>query len=147
MAVTKKAKVGTKATATKAGTGSTKATAAAQRTGGRTTSTSSKSTVAKTAAKPAAKAKATAKAATSAKKSTSVKLSDRQQEFLKKVKDAGEKGFSAGLSAEQRTIDALAERKLVKKGTKDKQTGKYCFLITKMGEKHLTTTTTPSTTA
>jgi hypothetical protein len=142
MAVTKKAKVGTKAAATKAGKGATKAGPAAQRTSGRAAAATSKSVGVKPAAKSAAKPKATSAAAP--KKSTSVKLNDRQQEFLKKVKDAGEKGYSASLSADQRTIDALAERKLVKKGTKDKQTGKYCFLITKMGEKHLGTAASTS---
>jgi hypothetical protein len=83
-----------------------------------------------------AKTKPTAKGA-SAKKAPAVKLNERQRDFLKKIKDAGEAGYTIGQKAEQRTIDALIERKLVKRGAKNKETGQHSFSLTKSGEKHL----------
>jgi hypothetical protein len=135
MAATKKGTTGTKAGAG-AGKSKTQAKGVA------------KSTKAAPAAKPAAAKKAASKAAAPAKKAAAgkqaatvkktatVKLNDRQREILGRIKGAGESGYEAP-KAEQRTIDALAERKLVKKGAKNKQTGKAPYLVTKAGEKHL----------
>ncbi len=71
------------------------------------------------------------------KKVAAVKINERQTEFLKKIKDAGETGFETANKNDLRTIEALLERKLVKKGSKNKATGQYRYLITKAGEKHL----------
>jgi hypothetical protein len=72
------------------------------------------------------------------KKAAGIKLTDRQAEFLKKVKGASEPGYRVG-KGEQRTIDALVERKLLKRGPKDKESGTYHYMISKTGEKHLST--------
>ena len=39
--------------------------------------------------------------------------------------------------AEQKTIDALINRKLIKKGAKDKASGHFRYTVSKAGEKHL----------
>ncbi len=103
-------------------------------------------TVAKVAM-PEAAPETVAKAATprdGTKQTTAapVKLSTRQHEFLKKIHDAGAAGYEVGLKSEQRTIDALLTRQLVKRGTKNKETGKSRFLLTKAGEKQLPTAPT-----
>jgi hypothetical protein len=74
---------------------------------------------------------------TAAAKKPAVKLTDRQAEFLKKIKDAGEGGYHAGQKAEHRTIESLADKKLLKRGAKHKESGHYHYHITKTGEKHL----------
>src|SRR5262245_43439639 len=79
----------------------------------------------------------TAKSPTAPAKPAPVKLNDRQREFLSRIKGTGETGYVVGPKAEQRTIDALIERKLVKKGAKNKETGQQPYLLTKAGEKHL----------
>ena len=106
----------------------------------------------RTASRPTAKTKSTTAATkkTSASKTVvkkpAIKLNDRQRDYLKKIKDAGETGYEAGPSYEQRTIDALVERKLVKRGPKDKTSGKHRFSLTKTGEKNLTSGSPPATT-
>ncbi len=72
------------------------------------------------------------------KKAATIRLNDRQAEFLRKVKDTGEAGYKTG-KGEQRTIDALVDRKLLKRGAKDKESGTYAYMISKTGEKYLTT--------
>jgi len=135
MAVTKKAK---KTVAKKTVRGA-KASTSSLRTASRPT--------AKTKSTEAATKKTSSSKTVVAKKATPVKLNDRQRDFLKKIKDAGATGYEAGPSYEQRTIDALVDRKLVKRGAKDKASGKHRFSITKSGEKNLgTTESTPSTT-
>ena len=86
------------------------------------------------------KTKVTAKAAPAApapSKAGPVKLNDRQREFLQKVKDGGTSGYVAARSVEQRTIDALAARKMVKKGARNKETGKTPYFLTKAAANHL----------
>jgi len=68
-----------------------------------------------------------------------VKLTDRQKDFLKTISAAKEQGYTTARKAEQKTIDVLLDRKLIKRGAKDKQGGGYCYLVSKAGEKHLTT--------
>jgi hypothetical protein len=87
----------------------------------------------------AAKAAAPQRAAKGeAKKvAVAVKLNDKQRDFLKRIKDAGEPGYAIGPKIEQRTINALQERKLVKRGVKNKETGTYSYVLTKAGEKQL----------
>jgi hypothetical protein len=90
------------------------------------------------------KAKATKKAATAgaakkkaAKKAPAVKLTDKQRDLLSKVQ-GGSGAFTASGAAEQRALDTLQQKKLIKKGAKDKATGKVPFSVTKAGEKALT---------
>ena len=114
MATTKKASTGTKAGAG-ARTGATKANGVANET----------------------KSKPTAKKTTAPKKAVPVKLNDRQREFLKKIKDAGEHGYEVAQKVEQRTINALMDRKLLKRGSKNKETGHPRYLLTKAAAQHL----------
>src|SRR4051794_30393454 len=71
------------------------------------------------------------------KKAAPVKLNDRQRDFLKKIKDAGEGGYFPAQKVEERTLTALVERKLVKQGAKDKEKKSRPYLLSKAGEKHL----------
>jgi hypothetical protein len=89
------------------------------------------------AVKATTKKKPAAKAAPAARKAAPVKLNDRQRDFLRRIGDAGAAGFTAAKSAEQRTIDALLDRKLVKKGARNKETGKTPYFLTKAAQKHL----------
>ncbi len=92
---------------------------------------------AKKSTAPKKAAGAASAAAKPAKKAAALKLSDKQLEFLRKAKDAGEGGYAIGQKIEQRTFDALLERKLVKKGAKNKETGSSPYHISKLGDKHL----------
>lgn len=67
-----------------------------------------------------------------------VKLTERQLEFLKMIHGTKEPGFLVGRKADQRTIDALMDRKLIKKGAKDRESGNFRYFVSKAGEKHLT---------
>ena len=64
-----------------------------------------------------------------------VKLTATQGELLKKI-GGSEAGYLAAKKAEQRTIDALLERKLIKKGAKDKASGNVNYMISSAGKKH-----------
>jgi hypothetical protein len=68
-----------------------------------------------------------------------IKLTERQRDFLKTIWEAKEQGFTTAKKAEQKTIDALLDRKLIKRGAKDKQSGSYRYQVSKAGEKHLST--------
>jgi hypothetical protein len=92
----------------------------------------------KATAKKAPAKKAAPKKATGVKKATpkkaAPKLNDKQKVILAKIAGVPA-GYIVGVKTEQRTIDALAERKLVKKGKK--VDGKATFQITKAGQKQL----------
>ena len=64
-----------------------------------------------------------------------VKLTATQGELLKKI-GGSETGYLAEKKGEQRTIDALLERKLIKKGAKDKASGNVNYMISSAGKKH-----------
>ncbi len=104
--------------------------------------TAAKSGTPKAAAKkaaPAVKKAAVAAPKKAAPKKAAVKLNDKQLEILKKVHAAGETGYPVGQKVEERTLEALITRKLLKKGAKNKETGKPHYMLTKTGEKHLAT--------
>ena len=128
----KKSSTGSKGAGATAKKGGAKK-ATAKRGGSIKSETAAKSNTPK-ATKKAAGAKGTKKAA------PSIKLNDRQRDFLGKIHGAGESGYRIGQKAEQRTIDALVERKLVKRGPKDKASGTYSYALTKTGQKHLGST-------
>jgi len=88
-------------------------------------------------AAPKAAAKATVKKAT-VKKVAAVKLTPNQLKVLQAVHGKGDTGHTAE-KAEVRTLDSLVEKKLVKKGAKDKATGHAPYKLTKLGQKHATT--------
>jgi hypothetical protein len=119
------------------------------------------------AAKPKAKAKAdgkksaakketapqktTTKAAPAAKKAAPkkaaapIKLTSTQSDLLNKIGAAGEPGYRSEKKAEQRTLDALAERKLIKRGAKHKESGTYHYSVSNAGKKHLGSSSSSST--
>ncbi|WP_422924347.1 hypothetical protein [Singulisphaera sp. PoT] len=112
-----------------------------------TTAAAPKAAAPKAAPKAAAtpKAPAAPKAAAAPKATVKkaapkpIKLSASQTELLKKIGGTTEPGYVAEKKAEQKTIDALLERKLVKKGSKNKEKGTYHHLISTAGKKHLET--------
>ena len=86
-------------------------------------------------AAPAAPKKAAAK-----KAAAPVKLTERQLEFLKMIHGATE-GYLTAKKAEQKTLDTLLDKKLIKKGAKDKASGNFRYTVSKAGEKHLSSGT------
>jgi len=109
------------------------------------TATPKKKAAAPKAAAPK-KAAAAPTAAAAPKKATPLKLTDKQAEMLKRIKDSGDAGYSSEAKIEERTLEALKEKKLLKRGAKNKETGKHPYTLTKAGEKHVSapTTSTPS---
>ncbi|QDV33933.1 hypothetical protein [Tautonia plasticadhaerens] len=81
----------------------------------------------------------TSPAKPAAKKAAPVKLTDNQVKFLQAIAAAGEAGYEPRNKNEQRSIDALVTRKLLKKGAKNKETGNARYLLTKAGTSHLPT--------
>ena len=119
------------------------ASAAKKETAPRTTTPAPKSAaatpaVAKSAAPKSAAAPAAAKSA-SPKKSpaAAVKLTSTQTDLLGRVHGAVEPGYRSEKKNEQRTLDALRERKLIKRGAKHKQSGNFHYLISTAGKKHV----------
>ena len=88
--------------------------------------------------KPSATQAAPPKPATAKAAAAPVKLTERQLEFLKMIHGTKEPGFLVARKADQRTIDALMDRKLIKKGAKDRESGNFRYSVSKAGEKHLT---------
>ncbi len=100
----------------------------------------------KTAApQAAAKSAAPKKAAAPKKKAASIKLTPNQSDLLKKVYDAGEAGLPAESKAVAKSLEALKDKKLIKKGKKNKDTGHVHYHLSKAGEKHLSTPTNLTT--
>ena len=81
-------------------------------------------------------------AAAPKKKAAPVKLTDRQAELLKRVKDAGEAGYPAS-RAEGKGLESLQTKKLIKRGAKNKESGNYHYSVSKAGDKHLSTPQPP----
>lgn len=68
-----------------------------------------------------------------------VKLSPTQSELLKAIGGSGETGYLSQKKNEQRTIDALRERKLIKRGAKNKESGDFSYQVSAAGKKFLDT--------
>src|SRR6185312_11137924 len=87
----------------------------------------------------ATKTKATPKKAAAPTKAAPapIKLSASQGEMLKKIGGAAETGYSIEKKVEQRSIDSLLEKKLIKKSAKDKSTGTVRYHISTAGTKHI----------
>jgi hypothetical protein len=85
---------------------------------------------------PAPKAKAAPKKAAAKKAAAPVKLSASQDELLKKISTAADAGYLLEKKAEQRSIDSLLDKKLIKKGAKDKASGAIRYHISSSGKKH-----------
>lgn len=88
--------------------------------------------------KAGAKKGAKKKAGGAKKKASGIRLNEKQAALLGKVGGAGETGYHAA-KGEAATLTALQGRKLLKRGKKDKASGKTPFHITKAGQKHITT--------
>src|SRR5262249_19151632 len=82
------------------------------------------------AAKKAAPKKAVKKAGAAAPK-----LSSSQSELLQRIGTAGEAGYRSAKKAEQRSIDSLQEKKLIKRGAKDRPTGPSPYPPSNAGKK------------
>jgi len=109
----------------KAATGATKAAPKAKA-----------ATAAKSASATAAKSSApTTKAAPKAK-AAPVKLTGIQPALLKKISDAKDAGYIP-TKGEAKALEALQTKKMIKRGTKDKTSGNYYYMVSKAGEKHL----------
>jgi hypothetical protein len=97
----------------------------------------------KAAKTKAAKTKA-AKPKAAKPKAAPVKLSSSQTDLLKKVHGAGEAGYHPEKKVEERSLSSLIEKKLIKKGAKDKATGKVPHHVTASGKKHVGSSSTGS---
>jgi hypothetical protein len=97
------------------------------------------------AAKSAAPNAATNKVAPKKAAAAPIKLSATQTDLLKKIGGSSDPGYRSDKKAELRTIEALQERKLIKRGAKDKASGSYHYLLSSAGKKHLDTTKTEGT--
>ncbi len=87
---------------------------------------------------PAPEPKAEAKPAKAPKPvAPAVKVTDKQKEFLKAI-SADSAGYLTSRKAEQKSLESLLEKKLIKKGAKDKASGTYRYVISKAGEKLIT---------
>src|SRR5215217_7362714 len=94
-----------------------------------------KAATASKAGTPKASGAATKKVAP--KKAATVKLTDRQLDLLKTVHGTKDMGYPADKKAETKTLDALAGKKLIKRGAKDKASGLVRYHVSKAGEKHV----------
>jgi hypothetical protein len=86
---------------------------------------------------PAPAAKVAPKKAAAKKAAAPVKLSASQGDLLKKIGGAAETGYALEKKAEQRSIDSLLDKKLIKKGAKDKASGTARYHISSSGKKHI----------
>jgi hypothetical protein len=80
-----------------------------------------------------------AKKAAPKKAAAPIKLSASQGELLKKISEAPETGYAVAKKVEERSIVSLLEKKLIKKGAKDKASGTLRYHISSTGKKHLST--------
>ena len=106
-----------------------------------TAQTAAKTATPKKAATAAAAPKKAAPAAAPKKKAAPIKLSDKQTEIMNRIKTSGDTGYASAAKIEERTLEALKEKKLLKRGAKNKDTGKHHYMLTKTGEKHLGSST------
>lgn len=91
-----------------------------------------------TAAQPAVAAPKPIPKKTAAKQAAApIKLTDSQAELLKKIGGMTDAGYALDKKAEQRSIDSLLLKKLIKKGAKDKVTGVLRYHISSGGKKHI----------
>jgi hypothetical protein len=139
MAVKKTAKKDASATPTKASakdTAKTPKKKAATKAAAAPKAAKTKAAKTKTAKTKTAKPK-TAKPKAAKPKAAPVKLSASQTDLLKKVHGAGEGGYHPEKKIEERSLTSLLEKKLIKKGAKDKATGKVPHHVTASGKKHI----------
>lgn len=95
-----------------------------------------------TAAPKSAAAAAPKKSAPKKAAAAAVKLTATQTELLGRVHGTPEPGFRTAKKGEQRSLDALRERKLIKRGSKHKESGDYHYQVSNAGKKHIETNPT-----
>jgi hypothetical protein len=100
-------------------------------------SAAKKETAPKKSPKASGSKKGAAKKAAPKKAAAPAKLTSAQADLLTRIGGAGETGYRSEKKAEQRTIDALQERKLIKRGAKDKASGSYSYSLSNTGKKHI----------
>ena len=108
------------------------------------TKSAGETTAKKSAAKGStAKKAASTKGAGSAKKATAKKaagpkLSDPLEHLLLRVASHPDQaGYRAEKKPENKTLETLLKHKLVKRGTKHKESGHYHYSVSNAGQKHL----------
>jgi hypothetical protein len=111
---------------------------ASKRAGGKKSAAKKETAPQKSTSSPA-KSAAPKKAAAKKAGAAPIKLTATQTDLLKRIGETGEPGYRSEKKAEQRTIEALQERKLIKRGAKDKASGTYHYLLSSAGKKHLET--------
>lgn len=73
-----------------------------------------------------------------------LKLSVKQLAFLRTIGRADSGGYVARGGAEERAIDALMDLRLIKRGAKDKASGRFRYSVSRAGEKHLRSEAPPA---
>ncbi len=121
--------------AVKKSTGATKKQGPAAKAGVKKSAAKKETAPKKTTVKAKAAKAAPKKAA--AKKAAPVKLTDRQHDLLKAVHGTKDAGYPADSKAMAKSLESLKDKKLVKKGAKNKATGHVHYHISKAGEKHI----------
>jgi aminoglycoside phosphotransferase (APT) family kinase protein len=97
-----------------------------------------KTVAAKAPAKKGAVKKTVAKKAVAKKPAApAVKLTEKQIDFLKTIHSAGETGLK-GDKKVIKTLESLLAKKVIRKAKKDKASGEYHYVLSKVGEKQLT---------
>ncbi|GAC1464088.1 MAG: hypothetical protein NVSMB9_02360 [Isosphaeraceae bacterium] len=66
-----------------------------------------------------------------------IKLTAPQADLLSRVADSGAAGYLGNKKAEHRVLETLNERKLIKKGTKDKVSGHFHYQVSSPGKRIL----------
>lgn len=94
-------------------------------------------TTAKVGTPKAASTEGGATEAAPKKAAAPVKLSESQRRLLEAIGATKEQGYLADKKGESKTLEALQGRKLIKRGAKDKTSGAYRYIVSKAGEKHL----------
>jgi hypothetical protein len=93
-------------------------------------------TTAKVGTPKATATKKSAKKAAPKKAAAPVKLSDSQKKLLDAIHATKDEGYIAK-KGEAKTLDSLSNKKLIKRGAKDKTSGSYRYTVSKAGEKHI----------
>lgn len=87
--------------------------------------------------KAAAKKSSAPKAKKTTTKKAAPKVTAKQRDTLVKVQGAGSTGYFAEKKTEENSLKALVEKKLLKKGPKDKEKKASPYVLSKTGEKVL----------
>lgn len=67
------------------------------------------------------------------RKAPPIKLTGKELDLLRLVQQTKADGYLADKKADAKTLDALAGKKLIKRGAKDKASGRVRYLVSKAG--------------